>query len=228
MDELADLQEYILKFNTTVCRNVKLVSHVELGQEYLYHISNNGSIKKFIPQISRRTAKVEDRSVPRVSTAKTIVGCILGYQGDIAEFENGPDKVWKGGWYIYGFSKPYSLRPNAKLLYDVETSDEHWLVPYNQSKWEYPATVVGKYFYVSNKLSWIKGKSIDTTHVVVEVLPGRVVVFGPKTELTEGYWSLEFLRSKEVGAEVLRCSSISKADYVSLKGLHADLLSYPV
>lgn len=229
MNDKELMEKYLSNFNNGVAENVTIVTASELGQRWLYHISLDPKIKQFVPSLTRRTAQKEDRSVPRISTAPTIIGCILGYQYDINEFlGNDVEDGWKGGWYIYGFESEVSLLPKKKLLYDVRNSDEHWLVPYTAKKWSYPAKVIGKFFYrrasVYNEGKYQKWE----VEVAVEVTRGCEVRFFNGLTLTEGYWSFVFNRTiyewKKGTAEHVR--QLSPSEWKKLKVLHADMLSY--
>ena len=88
MNDKQQLEQYLSNFNNGVADNVTVVSADELGQRWVYHISVDPKITPFIPELSRRTALKEDRTVPRISTAPTIIGCLLGYQADLGEFLN--------------------------------------------------------------------------------------------------------------------------------------------
>ena len=230
MNDKELMEKYLSNFNNGVAENVTIVSPSELGQRWLYHISLDPKIKQFVPSLTRRTAQKEDRTVPRISTAPTIIGCILGYQNDINEFlDNDVDDGWKGGWYIYGFESEVSLLPKKKLLTDVRISDERWLVPYTAKKWSYPAKVIGKFFYrtVSTQ-NVLKGNSIWEVEVVFEVNRGCEVRAFKGLTLTEGYWIMTFTRSmKEWDSEdAQNVRQLSSSEYKGIKVLHADMLSY--
>lgn len=229
MNDKELMEKYLSNFNNGVAENVTIVTASELGQRWLYHISLDPKIKQFVPSLTRRTAQKEDRTVPRISTAPTIIGCILGYQYDINEFlGNDVEDGWKGGWYIYGFESEVSLLPKKKLLYDVSNSDERWLVPYKAEKWRYPAKIVGKFFYRS-ATAQNEGKYQKwSIEAAFEVIRGCEVRAFNSLTLTEGYWLLTFDRSiynwKNGVAEHVK--QLSSSEWRKIKGLHADMLSY--
>jgi len=230
MNAKEQMEKYLSNFNNGVKENVTIVTAEELGQRWLYHISTNGKIKQFVPSLTQRSAQKEDRSVPRISTAPTIIGCLLGYQADIMEFlDNELGDSWKGGWYIYGFENECSLLPKKKLLTDIAISDERWLVPYTAQKWSYPAKVIGKLFYrtVSTQ-NVLKGKSIWECEVLFEVNRGCEVRAFKGLTLTEGYWIMTFTRSmKEWNTEdAQQVRQLTSSEYKGIKVVHADMLSY--
>lgn len=229
MNDKQQLEQYLSNFNNGVADNVTVVSAEELGQRWLYHISVDPKIKRFIPELSRRTALKEDRTVPRISTAPTIIGCLLGYQADLGEFLNntlGDD--WNGGWYVYGFDSQPSVLPGKKILIDVQTTDERWLVPYRSDKWQYPAKMIGKFYYRKASV-YTQGKNQKwEVEVLVEVNRDAEIRFFDGLTLAEGFWNLTFDRSihswkKGVGEHVRQ---LSTSEWKKLKGVHADLLSY--
>ena len=66
---------------------VEVFSASEIGQKYLYHISTKPNIRRFIPEVSRRTMNIEDRSIPRISTSAHLTGAFSASQIIETEFE---------------------------------------------------------------------------------------------------------------------------------------------
>lgn len=219
MDEVEALQEWVLTCSPLVQANVEVVA-----PKPLYHISINPKIRKFVPALSRRTAKQEDRSVSRVSVSSCITGCLFGYQSDLNDFETGANRDYLGGWYIYSWDQYPSLRPKAKILYDVEETDEHWLVPYTAERWAYPTEIIGRCFYTKTAWHWEGKQRVITADVMVEVDPGHSLQFDHELVLTEGYWSLQWTRGKLGSSR--NVVKLTKSQYQNAKALTADLLSY--
>lgn len=229
MSDVEACQAYIDSFKNGVGKNCTVVSAQELGQEFLYHISTNPGIKAFAPQLTQRSAPREDRTVPRISVAPTIFGCILGYQQDHADWEYGrTNKGWKDGWYIYGFRNEVSVKPNVKVLYDADFTDERWLVPYADNQWKKPAEIIGKYFYRSVREYQRNAVGEKTIEVFFEVAKGAVVRFDQDVYMTEGYWTFEFSRWCKGWdkCEVSNLRKLTPADWRKIKGQTADLLSH--
>lgn len=229
MNDIEACKSYIDSFKNGVGKNCTVVSPEVLGQEFLYHISVNPGIKKFVPTLTHRTAKKEDRSVPRVSTAPTIFGCLIGYQQDRWDWEDGrSNKKWRDGWYIYGFRNEVCVKPHEQILYDVNATEERWLVPYGPEKWSYKAELIGKFFY--RQVSEVQLNSGASKHIEAyfEVSDDASVVFSPDVILTPGYWMVHFnrwagLHDKDV---IITCSKLTKSEWTKVKGLTADLLSH--
>lgn len=229
MSETEQCQDYINSFKNGVGKNCKVVSPEELGQEFLYHISIDPGIKKFVPSLTHRTAKKEDRSVPRVSVAPTIEGCIAGYQQDRYDWEEGRyNKKWRDGWYIYGFRNEVSVKPNVRVLFDADYTDERWLVPYNPEKWNYPAEIIGKYFYRSVSVQQHNAKYRKAVEMFFEVSKGAVVLFNDKVILTEGFWTFEYTKFVEGWnkGDVEHLRQLDSTEWKKIKGETASLLSH--
>jgi hypothetical protein len=228
MEDVEACKSYIDSFRNGVGKNCTIVSPEELGQEWLYHISVNPGIKKFVPALTQRSAPKEDRSVPRVSVATTIFGCILGYQQDRNDWEYGrSNKGWRDGWYVYGFRNEVSVKPNVKILYDADFTDERWLVPYGPDKWQYPAEIIGKYFYRSVREYQRNAVGEKTIEVFFEVAKGATVRFSHELYLTEGYWTFEFSRWVKGWdkAVIENLRELTSTEWKKVKGSTADLLS---
>lgn len=235
MTDNTDILKYLDLLNPKVKSNVSIVSAEELGKENMLHISRDGGIKVFTPLVSNRTANNEDRSVPRICVAPDLMGCILGYAADLVDFDWQPEdnKLWKGGYYIYAIPYEFALRPGKKLLYDVEFTDEHWLVGYNPANVKYNASKIGKVFYHSvltiQKDSGLRKRREIT--MFIEVNGDTPVHFNKEHKLTKGKWKivvygLHNVESHQDTPERLSVAQISESEYKEAKKLSADLLSF--
>ena len=150
--DLKDIKEYLsreqidsyLKIQTNlVRRNATILSHKDLGQEYMLHISHkNMEGEKYQPWIGARQGITEDRTVPRITVAPYLIGCIHGYAEALYSFiEQGN----KGIFYIHKIPFTHCLKPTTRLVYDADLTDEHWLVRYNKETTFYYPKLVGKF-----------------------------------------------------------------------------------
>ncbi len=235
MERIDSLKETLAIYAPNVKKNVEIVSKEKLGQDYLLHISVDPKIKDFVPMVSQRTSKNEDRTVARVCTAPDIAGCILGYASDLNDFSNLEitKGVWNGGYYIYDIPFELALRPSWKLVYDVEFTNEHWLVAFDKQSVKYPAKIVGKLFYASVKTSRIEGGKYKRREIemYVQIDKEGGINFNSKWHLDKGYWKvvaygLHNVDHYEDQPEELSVSSISKGEFDSVKKLSADMLSH--
>ena len=218
-----------------VKKGTKIVTSEQLGMKHLLHISTNGKIKEFTPFITQRSANNEDRTVPRISTAPTLLGCLIGYCAATTDFQYPLDenRSYKGGWYIYGIPFEKAIKPAANLLWDQRYSDEHWLVTYNEDTRHYKPVILGKVFYKEIVSVARTGKMpFKKVTMLVEVNSDEPLKFGANVSLTKGYWEItgdepsnnveSWKHDKEYAVK-----EISKAEYSGIKKLSADMLSMP-
>jgi hypothetical protein len=221
--EVEKLKTYLTTAYPTLKKKVTVEFH-----ENLFHISKDPKIKSFIPSVSRRTGGKEDRSVPRVSVAPTLKGCLIGYVSDLYDF--GSDwGEWNGGWYIYGFRNETALRPDKSILYDAEESGECWLVPYSKEKWKYPSKIVGRFFYrqvMTTVFSDKKRTRLYHVQMLLEISEGSIA-FDTENVLEKGYYRITFERSRDFKQfDLLDIQTVTSSEWSTLKGLHADKLSF--
>ena len=233
MATLDDYERMVRLFPPTTANKLTVVPAGVIGDQ-LFHISISDKIKKFVPVISHRTGNKENRSVPRVSTAPTLLGCFIGYVASRSDFIWGaPDsgKAYRQGWYVYRIPFEFALRPTSHLLYDQENSDEHWLVTASEDTREYKTEIVAKCFY--SKLT-LEGRSekrpFPVCTLYVDVMNGELP-FGQTTVLTQGQWKIEgpdpsnHLESWTHDNEYT-ITNVNRGEWVKAKKIAADLLSY--
>lgn len=197
----------------------------------LLHISYDPKIKKFVPNVSKRTMNKENRNIPRISTSDLLLGCIVGYWADLWDFHNlAIGKEWNGGYYIYAINDKMSFKPNAKLLPDSKNSNEHWVIPLDESYWEIEPVKIGKFFY-----QWVKVEN-NTTHkarfqdqiheinALFEIK--EELKFTDKVVLSPGYWEINFIRAPHLKVvDIKSVKEITKQDFLAAKKVNADLLN---
>lgn len=115
-------------------KELKLFSANEINRP-LYHVSMNTNIKAFTPKVSKRTVKGEDRTVARISTSPSLVGCLNGYQSILDDMLKRKEKNFEGLYRVYELPYQYAIKPSKKLLQDVDISDEYWLVSWKKETW---------------------------------------------------------------------------------------------
>lgn len=234
-----ELRAYFARLPKDVASELTPVRAAKLPHPYLLHISRDNKIEKFVPSVTKRSLEGEDRTVARISTAPSLAGCIMGYASDIHDFMNRPTtrsgdgsrKVkFAGGWSIYGIPFEYALVPTKKLLPDVRRTEERWLVNYSQRFVEYPAMLLGKFFYES--VTHVAGKEGTDTilSMVVEVLTDDPVIFDNKHVLTKGFWKLTIagLHASRRWDQipVVECERLDQKVYDERKTLIASMLSF--
>ncbi len=140
----------------------------------LYHLSDDDTLTKLTPKIpdwlSDRKNAFENSSIPRISVAETIEGCILGLQLTEKDFHYNLKSL-----YVYSPIITYDTRfitnkllTKKKLVFDSYITREWWLL--DQVDVEYIGEILltdlnFKTIYykpLSNSKTKFKGK-IDTT-----------------------------------------------------------------
>lgn len=139
-----ELQAWIKMQNNRIRQNAEVVT---LNQAY--HISSNPKIKRFIPAISQRQAPSEDRTVPRVCVSPHLVGAICGHAAvSMDAIDSWFDKkMFEMSIYDMPFTE--YVKPNSKLVFDAEVTDEHWIVPNDLTSVTFKAPVIGKFILYS-------------------------------------------------------------------------------
>lgn len=198
--------------------------------QLLLHISTDGKIKKFVPCISRRTATKEDRTIPRVSTAPHLMGCINGYCATISDFDMVISDEWKGGYYIYDIPFAVAGNPDKELVCDVDETDERWIIPFDAKHREIEPEIIGKMFMHSIYVENSDGDNRTWSPVFYVDIQKDTKVFLTKTvHLKKGYWRLQIGYSKnrqQFLDSTLSFSEITRAEYQGFKKQTAGLLSY--
>jgi hypothetical protein len=237
MSQTDELAQWLETVPEKVRKNVSIVTPVEVKQDFFLHISTATNIKKFIPLIGRRQAYSEDRTVPRVTVAPTLLGCLIGYakaDHDFREYHSTgkPEHGnYKGGWKIYALPFEAALKPNARMVYDAQASDEHWLVSYSRETNEYIPQAAGKMFYRSLRLIGRSGKKpAGEMELYVEVTKEDGLRFSKSHFLNPGYYRVvgpvqENVASWKDDSEYV-VTPIDKDDYLSAKNAAADLLGF--
>lgn len=238
MDSVDQLEKWLEHASEKVQRNVEIVTPVELEQDFLLHMSTNTSIRKWIPLIGRRQAASEDRTVPRITVAPTILGCFIGYAQADADFRvlaadgTKEEEGYKGGWKLYAFPFEAALKPNNKLVYDAKYSDETWLTTYSPETVEYTAINAGKMFFRSIRMIARSGRKPYTeVELFAEITKEGGVRFSKNHHLDKGFWKVEGPYQMHVSSwqddKEFTVKQITREDYMSAKMAHADLLSLP-
>jgi len=132
-DEKEQIVRYLEPLIGEDINELTLVSAQELNKP-LYHISMNPSIKAFTPQVSSRTLTKENRSIPRISTSTSLIGCMNGYQSVMSDMMNREGKKFNGLFKVYQLPYQFALRPSKKFLPDVDLTDEFWLFSWKREK----------------------------------------------------------------------------------------------
>lgn len=232
------MKPYLLLLAPEIRKELTVATPQSVGVSHLLHLSKSSEIKRFVPGISRRGSHKEDRTVPRISTAPSLLGCLLGYASDIFDFHDrgaglnfsGKKQVpFKGGYTIYGFPFQAALKPSSFLVPDTQLSDEHWLVPYDSEHSEYHPIQIGKVFYKMISYEVNESRLSKRVEMYVEVNTEIPIWVDGTQRLTRGYWMLTVYGLHEGRAwndMECRVTPITTQDYTACKRNVASLLSF--
>lgn len=227
--EKQKMREHLRNFPEHVKKNVEVL---EPDYPLALHISTNPTIAEFYPMVSKRGLTDEDRSIPRVSTASSLWGCIVGYSSLLSDFEAEHRNDWMGGYVIYGLPYKLKLKPNATLLPDVTQTDEEWIVGFDNTHRHIEPKKLGKFFAhrVTMTSTGAKTQLYDVT-LYLEIsssIPSPLPVL-PDHSVESGYWKMEVLGvdSKTYwDPSKITLHQITKEEYLAKKKLSAGLLSF--
>jgi hypothetical protein len=236
MEQEKELVKWLESSSELVKRNVTVVTPESLGSDTLLHISTNPGIKKFIPHIGHRQARTEDRTIPRITVANSLLGCFIGYAASFYDFTNHAstgkpeDAAYKGGWTIYAIPFKECLKPTPKLVYDAKMSGEHWLVAYSAATSQYVPIKVGRVFYNAIRLVARSGKQPDAFAEMFVEVTNDGIQFSNNIMLRKGYWVIDGPMDYRVASwesdKSFTVREITKDDFMINKTRAAALLNY--
>lgn len=166
-----------LAFGKDKLGEFEVMKKESLGDTPLLHISPNPNIEHFYPRFSPRVIAGEDTSIPRLSTCRALIDCIIGLNSEdtfgvytIYEPQN-----WK-----------YAVIPSKKLLPDVNVTEEHWLIHYDTENRLYPTKKLGIFFLRESSVIWDnrkeKSKNIKNYHYCLKLFRPLEVLRGVRLE----------------------------------------------
>ena len=204
-----DIQLFVSEQIPLVKNNVTIVDGATFNKGLLYHIGTTDmSNKPYIPRIGERQGKTEDRTVPRVTVAPTLLGCIYGYATVVI---SGMDNNI-AGYYIHSLPFEYCLRPTKKLVFDQELTNEHWLVRYNKDTTVYKASRIGRMVVGKIDIKPRPKKSPEVTlTVLVEV--NQEMPFNEVETMAPGHYQVSLLYEDLMLTDKVIISPISKSDF---------------
>lgn len=208
----------------------------------LYHISKDTDIKVFTPTITRRTLEKENKTVSRISTCPTLVGCLMGYQSHDYDFVeryttksiDGKRKVpFKGGYSVYNIPYEYCIEPSRSLLPDQNVTNEHWLCTYSPQTREYSSVQIAKFFFqrISHFVVPGEKKAVLEVESYLEVFTDQNFKINDTITVPSGYYKVKLVglnTAKQVNKVVITVVPVTKAEYTNSKRLVASLLSLEV
>lgn len=205
----------------------------------IYHVSHNKKLNVFRPMIGYRQQFDEDRTIPRICCAPTLLGCFKGHMGIETQFHqthgkekegSAFDSTYHGGWKVYAFHPEAYLVPEEELVRDAYKSGEVWLTAYNASTHLYKGVVEATCFYQYITYVARSGSNPMPYGMLVMEVTGDYLQFSPRIRLSKGHYQIlgptqQAIRDfKDDGQYQVK--QISESEYLKIKHGSADMLGY--
>lgn len=209
-----ELADFIVSVFPHIQKQISVLK-VKSDQKVL-HISKDKAIERFIPMVSNRTMKNEDRTVPRVCGAFHLWGCITGYSSVCAEFFS-PEEDYHGGYYIYQLPVEVVGVPDEKLVPDAEYTGEVWVMGHNRDHLVVKPKIIGELFPIRAETSGEVGNR--DTIVDFYLSNKESLELFPEQVLEPGYYHFVLSGKGQFFArpEQVKVSPISEEKYNSTK-----------
>lgn len=228
------MQAFLELHPEDVRSHLTVVTAEDVGQDYFLRVDKNVP-EKYIPNMPKSAMKKEDNTVPRVTVAPSLIGCIIGYfrsEHDVvyAGYGENPNDPFRGGYAISRLNYELALKPDETLVPDQERSNEHWLVSYDENTIEYVPEQIGKCWY--SDITYLNAGG-DKLAVMKLTLWLEVEIdnfnLTPGTMLRTGYYEIKLwwrsLHGRNVNNDnVLHIYPRSKEEYFKQKQFSANLL----
>lgn len=186
--EKQEIIEYLSALLGDAVSELTLFSAGEVNRP-LYHVSMNPNVRIFSPKVSSRTLSSEDRSVPRVSTSTSLIGCLNGYQSMFTDIAGRARKNFTGLYTVYELPYQYAVKPSKKLLSDVETSDEYWLVSWKKETYSIRPNTVCEFTIPQVQTTYGSDGEDQRVTMFLKVL-GESLYLTHDIKLVKGYYEI--------------------------------------
>lgn len=186
--EKQEIIEYLSALLGDAVSELTLFSAGEVNRP-LYHVSMNPNVRIFSPKVSSRTLSSEDRSVPRVSTSTSLIGCLNGYQSMFTDMAGRERKNFTGLYTVYELPYQYAVKPSKKLLSDVETSDEYWLVSWKKETYSIRPNTVCEFTIPQVQTTYGSDGEDKRVTMFLKVL-GESLYLTHDVKLVKGYYEI--------------------------------------
>lgn len=186
--EKQEIIEYLSALLGDAVSELTLYSAGEVNRP-LYHVSMNPNVRIFSPKVSSRTLSSEDRSVPRVSTSTSLIGCLNGYQSMFSDMAGRARKNFTGLYTVYELPYQYAVKPSKKLLSDVETSDEYWLVSWKKETYSIRPNTVCEFTIPQVQTTYGSDGEDQRVTMFLKVL-GESLYLTHDVKLVKGYYEI--------------------------------------
>lgn len=203
--------------NKRIKNNTEIVTKETLGQDYVIHIAQFKQ-KFLIPNISKRSAVSEDNTLVRIHTSDNLIGCLMGYSNILSDKDNKIVKnKFENKYYINKVDFEYALKPNNKLVWDANFTDELWLLTYNKQTIKYTAVDAG-YFVIDSVVHKLLKEShgIVIHNILINVKDP--IKLNKTIHLDKGYYKVEIqdtvdYENKVAIYNVINYKEINKSEF---------------
>ena len=230
-----DIKDFLVLQSKTVQTNASVVSPDMMGVEHALHIDKK-TPPKFVPRMPKSAADSENDSCARVTVAGSLLGCYIGYfRGEDDLIDGSRRKEDKsdqflGGYLISKLAFKHALKPNPKLVFDADRTEELWLVSYNAESVEYVPVVIGKLFVNELVYTPVSGKHPDLKiKMCIENNDTAGLWLDRKNKLDVGYYEISVcwpdVHSRTIYNAYTEIVQIDKELYEEKKRLVANFLS---
>lgn len=204
------IRDYLSPLMGEQIDQLKLFTAEEVNRP-LYHISMNNNIKMFTPQVSNRTLGKENRSVPRISTSTSLIGCLNGYQSIMSDINGRSPNGFNGLHTVYELPYQYAIKPSKQLLPDVDNSDEYWLISWKKETYATTPSVAAEMFVPKVETVYGNDGRAQLVHLYMHVKEHELYI-DHQIKLQPGYYYIKLnnynynypLKNNEESIEVER------------------------
>lgn len=185
-DEKTNIVKYLEPLLGDTVNDLYLVPAQDLNRP-LYHISMNPNIKQFTPQVSKRTLDRENRSLPRISTSTSLIGCMNGYQSILPDMEKRSNNNFTGLYTIYELPFQYAIKPTKRVLPDVNISDEYWLFSWKRETYSVEPNIAAEFTVPKIETTFGNDGTDYVYHLYIHV-KGSKLYLDQSHVLQQGYY----------------------------------------
>ena len=181
-------------FAGDIAKHCEVITPEDLSVPLLFRVDEYVP-KVFVPQMPYSAATSENRTVPRVVTATSFLGCIVGMGTALNTFF-GRELGEKSGcnkYQISAFEFEYGLSPNSKMVFDADYSDEMWLIAYNEATKAYKPINYGVAFIHSVTMVAKEHEKVNDTRAkfVIRIDHDPGMPLSRKRLLKKGHYLVE-------------------------------------
>lgn len=232
--EIEDMRDFLELQSDEVIKGCKIVTAKDIGQDHFLRIDKS-KIERFVPNMPKTAMPSENSTTSRVTVAPTLLGCMIGYfryERDIVDSGLKATKdSFLGGYHISRIDFTVAAKPDATLVSDTDTSDEHWLLSYDEDHRYYEGTCIGKVFISELTLLPRTGTSPAERFVIyyeidqpMFIMPG--VLVQPGKYRATVVWPSTRDRSVQYAGALTENVAVTDEEFKTSKQLCADLLSH--